>query len=228
METTAYYHPSVEAVPLHVGIIPDGGRRWAKAHGCSLGESYACTRSFLQLLVEMFFNKGVQELSIYLSSIQNFRREPEDLEPYLAILESSLNNQITQLARHRQLRVVIAGNLDILPASLRTAIESIEQQTINYSSGRINLLLAYDPHEEIIKAVKSSGNMNEFITHLQITTPVDLVIRSGDAPLLSNFLPLQSAWARLYFTDKLFNDLTAEDVLQILRHFEKINRKFGN
>ena len=70
--------------------------------------------------------------------------------------------------------------------------------------------------------------MNEFITHLQITTPVDLVIRSGDAPLLSNFLPLQSAWARLYFTDKLFNDLTAEDVLQILRHFEKINRKFGN
>ena len=160
METTAYYHPSVEAVPLHVGIIPDGGRRWAKAHGCSLGESYACTHSFLQLLVEMFFNKGVQELSIYLSSIQNFRREPEDLEPYLAIVESSLNNQITQLARHRQFRIVIAGDRDIIPASLKTAIESIEQQTINYTSGRINLLLAYDPHKEIIWAVRNSGNMD--------------------------------------------------------------------
>lgn len=221
------FHPKAGPVPLHVGIIPDGGRRWAKANRCTLGESYQRTVSLLQLFAGILCSNGVNEISIYLSSIQNFRRKKAELETYLSTLDQALYRQVAETALFHQLRVVIPGRLEIVPEPTLQAIRTLEQQTAGFAKGRLNLLVGYDPHEEILQAFNKSTGPGSFLSGLWITTPLDLVIRSGGAHLLSNFLPLQSAWARLYFPDKLFNDLTGDDILQILQDFEKIERKFG-
>lgn len=222
------FHPGAGNTRLHVGIIPDGGRRWARIHGCPLVESYLRSRTLLLDLTGVLFNKGVSEISIYLASIQNFKREPAELEPILRIVESSLHNEILSLAKLHELKLVFAGNREIIPLTLCNEIRSVEEQTSDHKGGRLNFLFAYDSGEEIIEAYKKSTDQDIFLNHLWITSPVDLIIRSGGAKLLSNFLPLQSAWARLYFTPKLFNDLTLDDILGFLRDFEQIERKYGN
>lgn len=211
-----------------MGIIPDGGRRWASRHNCSLGEAYQKSRTFLFDMVALLSWKGVKEISIYLSSIQNFRREPSDLRASLDLIESSLNTDISDITTKFGLKLVVAGNYAILPPSLVSAIHSSAEKTKDNKNGRLNLLIAYDPFEELNHAIKKSPDPAVLYDHLWITAPLDLIIRTGGAPLLSNFLPLQSAWARLYFTDKLFNDLTVDDLLRILADFSKIERKFGN
>jgi undecaprenyl diphosphate synthase len=227
MNHTAGFHPSGGTVPVHVGIIPDGGRRWAESHGCKLREAYFQTKNTLEVLAGKLFEKGVKEVTVFLSSIQNFKRNADELGAMLFMVESSLSTDIADLAGRLGLRVVIAGNRMILPGPLLAAIVALERSTAGNTRGQLNLLIAYDPLEEIILATRKCGATGRFYNHLQVRTPVDLVIRSGGAQLLSNFLPLQSAYARLYFFDRLINDLTAQDVEEVLEHFSRVKRKFG-
>jgi len=222
------FHPGAGKTRLHVGIIPDGGRRWAGIHGCPLAEAYLRSRTLLLHITGVLFDKGVSEVSIYLASIQNFKRDPAELDPVLRIVESSLHNEILSLAKLHELKVVFAGNREIIPSALCKEIRSVEEQTSDHKGGRLNFLFAYDSGEEIIEAYKKSTDQDIFLNHLWITSPVDFIIRSGGANLLSNFLPLQSAWGRLYFTPKLFNDLNPDDFLGFLRDFEQIERKYGS
>ncbi len=220
-------HPAGETIPYHVGIIPDGGRRWAKAQGVTLEEAYLQTRLRLQKLTERLIYTSVKEVSVYLSSIQNFRRGPEDLIPYLKSLESSFSQEIPLMALHLDLKIVMAGDRDILPSGLRQLIEKVENESAGRQKARLNLLIAYDPWEELAEAMNRCPDPTRLAGYLQVSTPVDLIIRTGGAPLLSNFLPLQSGFARFYCVDKLFNDFTAEDLQDILHTFSGLNRQFG-
>jgi undecaprenyl pyrophosphate synthase len=221
------FHPEPGNVPRHVGIIPDGGRRWADLHGCSLREAYDRTRSGLESMVTWLTGYGVGEITIYLSSIQNFKRGDDDLGANLELVESALSNEIARLANRLNLRVCSAGTRDIIPKTLLAEVLKIEESTRNFRSGRLNLLLAYDPIEEVSHAMNTCGDPVGFTGHLWVTTPVDMIIRTGNAPLLSNFLPLQSGYSRLFFLDKLFNDTTIKDLQEILMEFSAIGRKFG-
>jgi len=224
---TSTYHPAATAIPQHVGIIPDGGRRWALKNKKTLTESYAETRMRLLNWVDFLVKKEVREITIYLSSIQNFKRNPEELGANLEMVEKSLNEEIIKLSMAKQLRVVVSGQQQVLPGAMVEAIRKIEQLTVDYQRGRLNFLLAYDPLVEIINAIGESENPASFLNHLKITTPVDLIIRTGGAPVLSNFLPLQSAYARLIFSDILFNDFTINNIEMILENFSMTERKFG-
>jgi len=228
LPSSAGFHPEPGAPPVHLGIIPDGGRRWARQQGCSLEESYRRTRELLQAMPEIAFSQGFQEISIYLSSIQNFRRKPGEMETNLRLVESSLVDHIPALANELGCRIVVAGHRSVLPASLKQVIRLAEETTASASHCRLNLLIAYDPVEEILQAIRKCADPAEFRSHLWVTTPVDLIIRSGNAPLLSNFLPLQSGFARTLYLDQLFNEITPEMFSEILSDFQTIPRKFGN
>lgn len=220
-------HPTGETTPNHVGIIPDGGRRWAKAKGLTLEESYRHTRLNMQKLTERLIYTSVKEISVYISSIQNFRRGPEDLIPYLKSLESSFSQEIPSLAHQLNLKIVMAGDRDILPAGLRQLIEKVENESEGHQKARLNLLIAYDPWEELTEALNRCPDPSRLSHYLQVSTPVDMIIRTGGAPLLSNFLPLQSGFARFYCVDTLFNDFTVDDLQNILFAFSGLDRRFG-
>jgi undecaprenyl diphosphate synthase len=227
MNHTDSFHPSPGPIPKHVGIIPDGGRRWAKAQGCTLEEAYNYTISRLLQIANFLYQKDVKEISIYLASIENFKRSSEEMAANLEIVESALKNEIAALANQRNLVVKISGNRQVFPISLAAEVMSLEKSTLNNTQGLLNLLIGYNPLDEIIESVKSTVVPEHFYRNLSVNTPVDIVFRSGGAHLLSNFLPLQSAYARLCFFDKLFNDLSIKDLEEALADFADTKRKFG-
>jgi len=228
MSTTDTFHPENTKIPRHVGIIPDGGRRWALSKGCSLTDSYNKTKELIRDMVIFLTNSGVFEISIYLSSIQNFRRSTLEVEAFNQVSTVAFQHDILKLAHERKLRINVAGNRKTIPFDYLKAIEAAELETNSYKQGQINILAAYNPVDEILEAFSKSENPGEFLKHLWVTSPLDLIIRSGGANLLSNFLPLQSGYARLIFFDKLFNDLTITDLKQVLEGFFDIERKFGD
>ena len=87
--------------------------------------------------------------------------------------------------------------------------------------------MAYNPFVELLESSLKSNSPTDLLNNLWISTPVDLIIRTGNANLLSNFLLLQSGFARLYFPDKLINDICKKDIEAIIDEFCKIERKYG-
>ncbi|MCD4788441.1 MAG: di-trans,poly-cis-decaprenylcistransferase [Bacteroidales bacterium] len=221
------FHPSKESTPYHIGIIPDGGRRWAKQKNISLLESYNITKKNLSYFTKYLFSVGVMEISIYLSSAQNFRRNQEEVDAFSNSAESAFNEYIFSIADEFNVKVNIAGNPNLLSKNLRKKIQDIKQITGEQNKRTINLCIAYNPFDEIFQAFSISSDKTDFKDYLWVKTPIDLIIRSGGANLLSNFLPLQSGFARIYFFEKLFNDITLNDIKNVLEKFSLTDRKYG-
>lgn len=223
---TLGFYPNQNS-PLHIGIIPDGGRRWAKAHHSTLAKAYDRSREILQRMAVFFFSKNVDTLSIYVASIENFKRSNKEKDAFCGVVEASLKTDFLALAHFLQVRINIVGYRKSLTDRLLTSIRKIETETIDYNKGIINLCIAYHPLHEIQDAIEKSNHQGNFHEYLDIKKPLNFVIRTGNANVLSNFLPLQSGFARLYFLEKLFNDLSIDEVAEIYQAYEGLNLKYG-
>lgn len=227
MFTAHNFHPTSSPHPLHVGIIPDGGRRWALNNGCSLAVAYQYTCQKLESLVETLWPCNVNELSIYIASKENFRRPDNEVNAFIETTKKAFELQIAGLALKHNLRVCVAGNKAGWPASLAEAARHVENQTAANSKGTLNLCVGYHPADEILYALQRASCPEDFYNFLWVKKPVDLIIRSGGANVLSNFLPLQTGYARLYFFSELFNDLNLDQILQTIELYRKEVLKYG-
>lgn len=216
-----FYPSHNNTKPLHVGIIPDGARRWAKLNDISYLQSYKISMSKLLTFCNYLFNNGTREISIYFSSIQNFKRSHKEIQAFSIAEEEFMKEFINN--KNNDIKIKVFGNKEVLPDYFIKTINEVEYHTKDNLKKTINLCVAYNSIDEIKYAIRTSFDYEK----LWIKTPLDIVIRTGDANLLSNFLPLQSAFARLYFPKKLFNDLSIKDLEKILINFSKINRIFG-
>jgi len=222
------FHPDKNSNSLHVGLIPDGGRRWAKNHNVSLSESYAVSRDLIVEIAKYLFSEGVVELSIYLSSVQNFRRTESEINSFTTVTSNGISNEILKLAKLENTEVKVVGDDSSLSSKTISLLANHNKKLNNKYSRRINLCISYNPSEEIEYAIKQREGDSSFVEYLWVKKPVDLIIRTGGANLTSNFLPLQSGFARLYFLDELFNDIGLSSVASIIEGFNKLNRKFGD
>lgn len=211
----------------HLGIIPDGGGRWANREKLSLADGYRVSMGKILAIAEAFFNHGGQEMSVYLFSIDNFKRlnwEIDALMDVAAEFIKDLEDRRPSLgfsASH-------VGRLDLLRPDVQQAIRSM--LSADRSGAVMNILLGYDYWDELREAVRSGTLTGEqpLFNGFAVPTSVDLVIRTGGARTLSKFLPLQTAHARLIFWDDLFNDLSVEDFLATIVEHEELDLKFGN
>ncbi len=226
--STENFHPTKNSKLLHIGLIPDGGRRWAKKNNVSLKESYSVTRDLIADFVKYFFSNGVGEISIYLSSSQNFRRSNAETEAFTQVTVNALGNEIIKLAKLINIEVNIVGNSSSLSSNTISLFAEHNKKIQKHNSKKINLCISYNPSDEIEHAIKQIEGDRSFVEYLWVKKPIDLIIRSGGANLTSNFLPLQSGFARLYFLDELFNDVSLASVKTILNEFLLLNRKFGD
>ncbi len=222
------FHPTKKSKALHVGLIPDGGRRWAKKNNVSLSDSYAVSRDLIVDITKYLFFNGVDELSIYLSSVQNFRRTESEIGSFTTVTSNGIGNQILKLAKLINAEVNIIGDNSSLSPITISALADHNKKINSRVKKKINLCISYNPSDEIEHAIKQIEGDRSFVEYLWVKKPIDLIIRSGGANLTSNFLPLQSGFARLYFLDELFNDVSLTSVKTILNEFILLNRKFGD
>lgn len=213
----------------HLGIIPDGGRRWSRLKDVSLLESYKRSMDKLGEYLEAFYKWGIPLVSVYMLSKPNLSREAYELTPVIEAECSFLDKIVPALARGWNLSVRVAGKLDYIPDSLRTAAAKVTKEQSD-TERKLYLCIAYDPFDELFEAIRTGvtwHSKEQLIQNLWVSDGIDLVIRTGGGVTLSQFLPLQCSYARLIFLKELFNDTTVDDFIRIIEDHEHLNLLFG-
>lgn len=208
----------------HIAIIPDGNRRWAQKNNVSLMESYKKSKKHFKIIADYLFENGIREITFYLLSKENEeKRSPEELNPIYKIITSGFKEEIKELLlKHEATLNIVGEQLDNIPEPI-----SLTQRNRGVNAKTINLCINYDPFDEAFSAAKKSSSALEFKKNLYIQPPINVMIRTGGANTLSNFVPLQLGYARLYFLDVLFNDITLLEINDILSDYNATNLKYG-
>jgi len=229
-------------LPTHVAIIPDGNRRWAKAHNQSSVFGHKAGAKTFENITRQAGERGIKHLSFWGMSLDNFtKRDPIEVAGLLKIFY----DEFTRLAQDpevhdRQMRVNAIGKWqEKFPLPVRRAIKKALTATAHYTNHYLNFFLAYNGLEEMAQAIKKI--IKDDIDPTQITPelikqnlytkdlpPVDLAIRSGGEPHNSNgFMMWDTADAQLFFTEKLWPDFSTQDFDQALNDYTRRQRRFG-
>lgn len=201
------------AVPEHLGVIPDGVRRWSRAHGVSLGVAYDLALARLAPLVAKALNAGVQSIALYAVSKDNLWRPSAEVN---AVVGASINFFDAYLPDALSLagldvNVTFVGNLGLLPMEYQRAATRLATDTAHHEARRIYIVAAYSPVDELRQCQAGTvETMEELIGLLWVKHRINLVLRTGGAKNLSDFLPLQCGYAPLVVTETLINDIEWE------------------
>lgn len=221
---------SPDAIFHHVGIIPDGNRRWAKQNHMDLTEAYWLAMQKITACCDALFRQGVSSVSVYLLSKDNILRAREDLQAVVIAETRMLRELIPALKRDLGVRVYLAGNPASLPLEFSAALEEVCEPGNGRADPfpRLYLLAGYDAYEEVVAARSAIGSDPEqLIGALSVPVELDAVIRTGADHRISGFLPLQCKYAELFFEPYYFPDITPERVLAIMDEFRARSRRFG-
>lgn len=227
----------VTRVPIHVGMIVDGNRRWAKAKGLPTLEGHRAGYARVKEVARWLFARGVKYVSFYLFSRENWNRSQEEVSYLMALLEKSLSDDVQEF-RLDSVRMIFAGGRDGLPQRIQELMTNMEHETSGGTGGTIVACINYGGQQEIVEAVQrlaQSGQDLTAVTSEQLKSamttsklpPADLIIRTSGEQRLSNFLTWESAYSELYFTPKLFPDFSEEDAESALAWYTGRDRRFG-
>ncbi|WP_460356820.1 undecaprenyl diphosphate synthase family protein [Mycobacterium sp. ZZG] len=212
--------------PAHVGLIPDGLRRWADANGATLADAYRLGAQKVVEILLVLQRNLVQTVTVYNLSRANLGRPGHELD---GVYAASAFFFAALLPKHFDPAVVgvhIHGDLTLLPPELAAAARAAET-AMTGDAFRINILLAYDAAEELRAAHQRAVREGCDITEAFSIGEVDLVIRTTAEPLLSGFLPLQSQYAQLRFLDTPLNELTAQHIDDLVDEYRRFPQRRG-
>ncbi|MCH9729710.1 MAG: undecaprenyl diphosphate synthase family protein [Actinomycetia bacterium] len=212
--------------PGHVGLIPDGLRRWASAHGTTLTDAYLCGAQKVAEILVALQRQNVHTVSVYNLSRANLARTDSELE---AVYTASLHFLTTVIPAHFDPAVCsvrLHGEKDLLPEPYVAAACELEA-SMTGDGFRINLLAAYDAGDELRAAHQRANREGCDIKAAFDIGEVDMVIRTTPEPLLSGFLPLQSQYARLIFLTTPLNEVKTCLIDQLIADYRRVPQLHG-
>ena len=227
---------------IHLGIIPDGSRRWAKKNGIRNYDGTKSGKVMAEIASHVFNNHpNVSELTIWAMSPENLKRPEKDRKIVYRLLENQMKELFNNPLIHEQnLKVNVVGQrLEEFPPEVNKIARELMAMTRNYSRKTMNICVGYGGKEEIINAVmgltkwlrKNNAiaklHKNMFERHLLIPRPLDMVIRTGGEKRLSGFMLYQIEYAELFFVDTLWPDFTTNDLDMLMKEFSERHRRFG-
>ena len=228
-------------LPKHLAIIMDGNGRWAKQKGFLRAFGHENGTKSVRTVVETSAKLGIENLTLYAFSTENWNRPKLEVELLMELLINSLKNELKTL-QENDIRLNSIGNLDLLPKSAQKKLQEVIETTKSNSRMVLTLALSYGSREELINAVKnisnkvknniiSIDNIDESIINEHLYTrdlsEVDLLIRTSGEHRISNFLLWQIAYSELYFTDVLWPDFKENDLYEAIISYQKRERRFG-
>jgi undecaprenyl diphosphate synthase len=212
--------------PAHVGLIPDGLRRWADGHGTTLADAYLRgAEKVVEVLLALQRN-DVQTVSVYNLSRANLSRRDDELN---AVYAASIHFFATLIPAHFDSTVCgvrLYGNRHMLPEDYLGAACNVED-AMTGNDFRINVLAAYDAGDELraahLRARRDGCDINAAFD----IGDVDMVIRTTPEPLLSGFLPLQTQYAQLIFLTTPLNELTGSHIDDLVADYRRFPQRRG-
>lgn len=223
--------------PTHLGFILDGNRRWAKERGLSEYEGHVAGYKALKQVIEGTFEAGVQYISVYAFSNENWKRDRTEVSNIMKLAMHAIMNDLGSLIK-QQVRVRFLGRREGIEGKLVAGIEKAEKATKHFTDHTLLVCFNYGGQQEIIDAARqcmADGLSPEDVTEEAIadrlyapdTPTVDMVVRTSGEQRLSNFMLWRSAYSEFYFLPQYWPDMTKDSVHGIIEEYNRRHRRFG-
>lgn len=228
---------SDQSIPIHVGFILDGNRRWAKKHGLPTYEGHLAGHDRIQEVALAAFDAGVKYVSMYAFSTENWKRSKDEVNKLMKLVLKSLTSDIPVLNKNN-VRLRVIGSRDNVSDNIIKAIDKAEATTAKNTGGTLVLCFNYGGQLEIVDAVKKvvqSGVRADDVNVDMISEnlygpdipPIDITVRTGGEHRISNFMLWRISYSELLFVDKYWPEMTKADVKDIIEEYSKRNRRIG-
>ena len=227
-------------IPKHIAIIMDGNGRWAKQRKQPRVFGHKNAIKSVRESVESCAEIGVEYLTLYAFSTENWNRPKLEVRALMELLVHSINNEVKTLNKN-DIRLQAIGDLDSLPNSARKELDNAIEKTANNKRMTLILALSYSSKWEILQAINKiavdakAGDLSNEITAEDFSKRLntanfpdpELMIRTSGEHRISNFLLWQLAYAELYFTDTLWPDFSKEEFYKAIIDYQQRERRFG-
>jgi undecaprenyl diphosphate synthase len=227
----------LKKIPLHVVIIPDGNRRWARKKGLNslLGHVKAGSFENLNKIFNEAKNLGIKYVSIWVFSTENWKRSHKEIKNLFKIFYDRVKDLRKEVNKDK-IRFRHIGRKDRIPEKLSFELKKLENESKNNSDFNIQFCLDYGGRDEIIRTINKILKLKIkkiseefFLDNLDskgIPDP-DLIIRTSAEKRISGFMPFQSVYSELAFVKKNFPDFGPKDLRKVIKNFGERKRRFG-
>ena len=229
------------AVPRHVAIIMDGNGRWARDRMLPRPLGHRSGMKAVREVVEAAIEAGVEVLSLFAFSQENWQRPAIEISALMSLLEEYIQTETDELER-QGVRVCMLGELERLTPSAADAVARVMQQTAHNSTLRLNLFISYGARAELVRAARllaedvAAGRLvpsqidedavvRKLFTH-DCPDP-DLLIRTSGEQRISNFLLWQVAYTELFISPVLWPDFSRRELYEAIVDYQSRDRRFG-
>lgn len=220
-------------IPKHIAIIMDGNGRWAKSKNRPRVFGHKAGADTLRKIVKYCGNLGVEYLTVYAFSTENWKRSQEEVSALMTLFKTYINSEKKTLLENK-VRFMVSGRKEGVSKSLLDAIKKLEDETSKDYKMTLNIAFNYGGRAEIIDAIKKAKELNEEITeenfskflYNDIPDP-ELIIRTSGEFRISNFLLWQLAYSEIYITDVYWPDFNEEELDKAIYSYNKRERRFG-
>jgi undecaprenyl diphosphate synthase len=230
-----------DLVPKHVAVIMDGNGRWAELRGLPRIAGHREGIQSVRELITHCLELGIQALTIYAFSQENWNRPSQEINALMGLLEHYLSTERSKLVE-QGVRFRAIGRIESLPASAIQWVRTTEQETAHLDKLQLTVALSYGGRSEITDAAKrlvrdvqegklrpsdiDESRLQEYLYTHDLPDP-DLLIRTSGETRISNFLLWQLAYTELYFTPTLWPDFRRREFLLALLEYQRRDRRFG-
>ncbi|PMC38662.1 isoprenyl transferase [Bacillus sp. UMB0899] len=230
-----------ENIPHHIAIIMDGNGRWAEKRGMPRAAGHKEGVSTVVKIVKAAVKCKVKVLTLYTFSTENWKRPKPEIDFILRLPKEFLTIYLPELISNN-VRIEAIGNMDMLPAYTREAVQYAINRTRENNGLQLNIALNYGSRHEILNAMKqmfldinnaklSLEDLDDQVFSGYLNTAglkdPDLLIRTGGEKRLSNFLLWQLAYTEFWFTDVLWPDFSEKEFIQALEEYQTRKRRYG-
>ncbi|WP_458454508.1 polyprenyl diphosphate synthase [Methanobrevibacter sp.] len=233
-----------EKMPKHVAIIMDGNRRYSKLQGnMDVVKGHEIGVDTLEKVLDWSIELGIEIITVYAFSTENFNRPEHEVEGLMRLFVKNFKRLVDHPKIHNnEVKVKVVGRTELIPESVRDAINEAEEATANYNKRLFNIAIGYDGRLEIIDSIKkiieqvqagkiTIDDVNEDLVSENLYTgglaDPNLIIRTSGEERLSGFLLWQSSYSELYFCETLWPELRKVDFIRAIRSYQERERRFG-
>lgn len=228
-------------IPTHIAIIMDGNGRWALEHGKDRVFGHQNGVESVRSVIEGAGEIGVEYLTLYAFSTENWSRPKEEVDALMSLLVKSIKLELNNLMKNK-VRLLSIGDLNTLPLECKEELLDAINTTQNNTGLTVVLALSYSSKWELTDALKkiatqvkngllSPEQINEDTIQKNLNTchipDPDILLRTGREQRISNFLLWQIAYAELFFSPILWPDFRKEDLFNVIKEYNNRERRFG-
>lgn len=231
----------MQRLPKHIAIIMDGNGRWARRRGLNRKAGHGAGAETLREIADFCSDIGIQVLTAYAFSTENWKRPREEVEALMGLLYDYLCDADKKLAgRNNVVRII--GNREPLRKEIQEKMAQVEEMTKNNNGMVLNLAVNYGGREEIVRAAQqiayriergemlpeqvSEEALSKGMYTAELPDP-DIILRPSGELRLSNFLLWQAAYSEFWFSDLCWPDFTPKHMKMVIRDYQKRDRRFG-